>query len=314
MAIIRTHKSEQFLQIDNETIRNSELSWEATGMLALLLSHSDHFKISIDRLTNAKTNGGTSTKRILTELREKGYVHFKSIIKEKGAFSGSVWDIFEYPQEPDPSLNGKVTTKQKDNFNFHSHRMSNTEGTGIGSLDIGNTLEDQSKNTKLKNTISLAKAKKEEKIKKPNPLLEVFVEEWYPAVDSAIPKQFWIKASKALAEIKELEPNVTPERLREEIKAIRPQFTTSGPLAISGHWREYTQKKLKAKEDPLEIRYKALFSALITFKQSGGEGLTVRQKEICAKITDHCTKQDLQLDKIMVDKKQLLGIYNEIVS
>lgn len=177
---------------------------------------------------------------------------------------------------------------------------------GVSNNQFGEPIPDINTNIK---PISSPKKKK---AKKKNELLDVFANEWYP--DGIVPPRFWSKAATALSEIKEVEPDVTPERLREEIKAIRPQFTTSGPLAISGHWREYTQKKLKAKEDPLEIRYKALFSALIAFKQSGGEGLTVRQKEICAKITDYCTMRDLQLDKIMVDKEQLLGVYNEIIS
>jgi len=277
-----------FARLPNDLLRDKTLSWTAIGLLAHIHSHKAGFNITIESLARASKSGVTATRSAVNELRKAGYLHFAGRELEAGKYTSSIWNVYLTPIEPDCSYVENPTKE-----------IPSEERTHVNKEDY------PKKTNKSINA-------KQKKVKERNPLLDVFANEWYP--DGIVPPRFWSKAATALSEIKEVEPDVTPERLREEIKAIRPQFTTSGPLAISGHWREYTQKKLKAKEDPLEIRYKALFSALIAFKQSGGEGLTVRQKEICAKITDYCTMRDLQLDKIMVDKEQLLGVYNEIIS
>lgn len=178
---------------------------------------------------------------------------------------------------------------------------------GVSNNQFGEPIPDI--NTNIKHISSTKKKKAREK----NELLDTFLAEMHPGQEKYTGSQYSL-AQKALNDIKQAEPNLTAERLTSEIRAILAKYPDSMEMAIPKFWGKYAKTKQKPKEDPLEIRYKALFSALITFKQASGEGLTVRQKEICAKITDHCTKQDLQLDKIMVDKKQLLGVYNEIIS
>ncbi len=158
MAVIRTNKkNDPFVRIQNDTIRDTNLSWEATGMLAWLLSHSDNFKISQERLQRVKTNGGSSTKRIILELRQKGYLHFVTLTKDDdGSFTGSIWDIFETPKHPDPKLKESQTEQfsRKKNNNFKDNDSnthgSNTEGMDIEhanteGMDNGSTLEEQFK-------------------------------------------------------------------------------------------------------------------------------------------------------------------------
>jgi DNA-binding MarR family transcriptional regulator len=79
MIVKARHKSE-FLQINNETIQDSGLSWAARGLLAYLLSLPDNWEPHLrDLITRSAVDGRRRTEAALNELIQAGYV-----VKEQG--------------------------------------------------------------------------------------------------------------------------------------------------------------------------------------------------------------------------------------
>ena len=54
---LRLHLSGQFVQIPNSTVRDKNLSFRATGLLAYMLSMADGWVFSVNRLGLAKKDG-----------------------------------------------------------------------------------------------------------------------------------------------------------------------------------------------------------------------------------------------------------------
>jgi hypothetical protein len=268
MAILRQNNKTNFVQINNETVRDTQLSWEATGMLALLLSHRDNFNISISRLERAKTNGGTSTKRILLELRQKGYVHFVTLTKSnKGEFTGSIWDIFGVAREPDPRL----TDEQKEGFNrlknnnfktnndsyIHESKTEgmDTEHADTEGMDKGHTLEEQSKNNNYRitndknNNIAISKNRdiatieKVQNIRPRNETWDTLIEIF--GLTGNLTTNTKSLIGKAVKELKEHSPNEIQARARN-YKIIYPDvaFTIT---AFLKHFDFLTDQHAKEK-------------------------------------------------------------------
>jgi hypothetical protein len=62
-----------FVQLDNRTVRDPDISFAATGMLTYVMSHSDEFDITVELLVKAKRDGKTRVQSILQELLDSGY-------------------------------------------------------------------------------------------------------------------------------------------------------------------------------------------------------------------------------------------------
>lgn len=74
MSTLRKHVKSGFTQIPNETVRDNTLSFKATGILAVLLSHSDGWNVTIKGLAGGKTDGVAGVRTGCTELAEAGYI------------------------------------------------------------------------------------------------------------------------------------------------------------------------------------------------------------------------------------------------
>lgn len=75
MAILRKHLSKGFTQIPDATLRDERLSFKATGLLAVMLSHADGWDISAKALSGGKTDGVEATRTGLRELADAGYYY-----------------------------------------------------------------------------------------------------------------------------------------------------------------------------------------------------------------------------------------------
>ena len=73
MPIVKRQAPSHFTTLPNEMLADRRLSWEARGMLAFLLSASGDYNIAT--LEGVGDCGRERTMRILTELRDGGYLH-----------------------------------------------------------------------------------------------------------------------------------------------------------------------------------------------------------------------------------------------
>lgn len=99
--IVRTSKRENpFVMIDHRPLNDDNLSWQAKGLLAYLLSKPDNWIVIVADLVKRATNGRDSVNSILKELEQKGYIErIKIRDPETGQFSHQETIVYEVPQE-----------------------------------------------------------------------------------------------------------------------------------------------------------------------------------------------------------------------
>jgi len=96
--ILRTKKENNFVQIDKRILNDRELSWQAKGLHAYLMSLPENWVVNVSDLKNRSTNGRDSTGAIINELIAAGYITRQLLQSESGKFEGYDYTIFEEKQ------------------------------------------------------------------------------------------------------------------------------------------------------------------------------------------------------------------------
>jgi hypothetical protein len=78
-TIIRTSKSGElpFTRIDNRLLNDSQLTFGARGLMCFLLSKPNGWIVIKEHLNNSSPARSTAINRMLSELKETGYVSQK---------------------------------------------------------------------------------------------------------------------------------------------------------------------------------------------------------------------------------------------
>ena len=97
MDIVRVIKSKDYTTICNRIFKDKNLSLKAKGLLAMLLSLSNHWELSISGLEVILKEGKASIRSTINELIKNGYVERNQIRKE-GMFLGVDYTVFESPK------------------------------------------------------------------------------------------------------------------------------------------------------------------------------------------------------------------------
>lgn len=120
MSIYKAKVESNFAIISNKTLRDSSLSYEATGLLAMMLSLPDDWEIHKSWLQTQKIKcGRDKLTSMMNELINAGYVVKKVKQEEGGRLNGVDWFVYAEPQNnritENPS-DGKTTTTKKDSL------------------------------------------------------------------------------------------------------------------------------------------------------------------------------------------------------
>lgn len=94
---IRTVKSGRFSIIDNQLLENVDLSLQAKGLQAYLLSRPDGWTISPAHLSSTCRGGVSQIKATLKELEIARYIHREQLRDDKGRMNGWISWIYENP-------------------------------------------------------------------------------------------------------------------------------------------------------------------------------------------------------------------------
>lgn len=121
----------RFTQVPNDWLRDGRLSLRARGLLALLMSHTVGWSVTVNSLTEQNPEGRDSIKAAVSELEQFGYL-VRVQNREAGKFAEATWRT-QSPQTEKPST-VKPSTEKPQTVNPH----------------LKNTKE---KNTNTKNTI-----------------------------------------------------------------------------------------------------------------------------------------------------------------
>jgi len=163
MPIIKTLKKEKdFVQIDNALARNTELTYEAKGLLLELLSRPTNWKVHKNQLARSHTKESKIT-RIMKELQTHRYGRIIQVRdKNNRRIKDRVWIISESPkteeewikieeewiENEDTLENLNLRESQLRELRSNTIKEANTEGKGLDSLkrDFLNLRESRSNN------------------------------------------------------------------------------------------------------------------------------------------------------------------------
>lgn len=107
MAIIRNESQRNFTVINNNILKNKNLSLKGRGMLVTLLGLPDNWEFSESGLEKIFNDGITSIRTALKELEKEGYLKRNKMRNDKGQFV-TEWVIFEMPTLENPSRKNRV--------------------------------------------------------------------------------------------------------------------------------------------------------------------------------------------------------------
>lgn len=96
MAILRKQQRTTYTVIDNDAVRNTDLSWRATGLLVYLLSLPDDWSVNVTDLSRRKVDGKTATRSTMQELEDAGYLTVE--VEFDGTLRRHIWIVSEEPQ------------------------------------------------------------------------------------------------------------------------------------------------------------------------------------------------------------------------
>lgn len=97
VRIVRHAAERDFTILRNEAIRDSALTWKATGQLCYLLSLPSDWRLRLSHLSKQKKDGRDSTRVGFKELEHAGYMWIEKLRDEKGKFVETVWHVSDMP-------------------------------------------------------------------------------------------------------------------------------------------------------------------------------------------------------------------------
>ena len=124
--VIRIQKDENnpYVMINKLLLNDKNLSWQAKGMMAYLLSLPDDWEIYETEIQTHSKNGIKYTRSCIKELINNGYIQ-RSKTRQKGKFTGYEYIIIEAPTVMPKTANGKrhTTNNNITNNNKHSKKV-----------------------------------------------------------------------------------------------------------------------------------------------------------------------------------------------
>ena len=121
MDVVRVIKNKDYTTICNRIFKDKRLSLKAKGLIAMLLSFSDKWKLSINGLESILKEGRTSIRSTMNELIKFGYVERKQIRKE-GMFIGVNYTVFESPKLQKPTADFTIS---QNNIQLNNNIINN---------------------------------------------------------------------------------------------------------------------------------------------------------------------------------------------
>ena len=124
MDIVRVIKSKDYTTICNRIFKDKRLSLKAKGLLAMLLSFSDSWKLNIKGLVTILKEGESAIRSPMNELITFNYVERQQIKNEKGIIIGIDYTVYESPLLNKPQLeNPHVDNKSLLNNNIIKNKL-----------------------------------------------------------------------------------------------------------------------------------------------------------------------------------------------
>ena len=98
MRVRSSRPSRSYAAIPNAAMRDSSISIEARGLLALLMTYADDWEFSVDHIRSLCGVGRDKIRAMLRELDTAGYLIRKTLQGDDGRLLGSSWVINDEPE------------------------------------------------------------------------------------------------------------------------------------------------------------------------------------------------------------------------
>lgn len=97
MAVFRVEKNHSYTVMANHHLRDERLSLKSKGLLSVILSLPDDWRISIEGMTQFSADGKDAIRSAIRELTDTGYITRAQTHSEAGTFSGYDYIVHETP-------------------------------------------------------------------------------------------------------------------------------------------------------------------------------------------------------------------------
>jgi hypothetical protein len=116
----------RFTQIPNSWARDERLGYRARGILLLLMSHQDGWKISLEHLANDGPDGITAVRTAISQLQEFGYLTRNQIRNEMNQIEGAEWILSDPFEKDEPASENLILGNQSENLISGNLTLKNT--------------------------------------------------------------------------------------------------------------------------------------------------------------------------------------------
>ena len=115
----------RYTQIPNTWARDERLGFRARGILLLLMSHQDGWRISLEHLAGDSPDGITSVRTAILQLEEFGYLIRSQTKNDQNRFDISEWQIIDPFENAIESPSSEKPTTEKPTSENLTHKKPN---------------------------------------------------------------------------------------------------------------------------------------------------------------------------------------------
>lgn len=127
-TIRRRVRRENFTTVNNDYLRDTNLSWKAKGLVTYVMSLPADWHINVSDLKNRSKDGRDATTSGINELIEQGYCKRTMARKNGGEFDGYIYEISDMKDFED-SENPKTENPFTENPKTENPSLLNTNNT-----------------------------------------------------------------------------------------------------------------------------------------------------------------------------------------
>jgi len=269
----RVKKTANFCQISNAVLRDTRLSYCARGILAMVMTHSDSWNTSTKWLRdNTKSEGKTAIANAIRELKECGYLVITPHSKA-GRLCGYVWTWSDAPQtqedEQDVRKEGSCSedalrAASKEHHSSEDHTEEYVSDDYASEPDPEDLLPKEQQlpieaipTSARPPSAPLVAASTKPKAPRPRDLIgEAMLEVCWGITDyTKATKHQWSFVSRAIKELKAVQPDLNPRMIREFASKKRKEWEglPFSPGAITKHWQPVSSSAQASQEpDPFD--------------------------------------------------------------
>ena len=143
--IVRSAPTQNYTVVKNSVLQNKSLTYQATGLLCILLSKPPHWQTNIRQLAAESVHGKDFVQSALKELEATGYLVRRRIRTESGTFMW-VAMVYDEPQPAsveDDTMSGLTGHGQSAQVDGSSHEKTMSGLTMSGQTVSGQTVSGQ---------------------------------------------------------------------------------------------------------------------------------------------------------------------------